>query len=284
MRSGFFRGSCRQRLIVARTRNVQHKIIGRPKVSIIILTKSYKLLRSCLDSIVSKTSYTNYEVIVVVNNTKRKENLQLKDRRLKYIYVAESFNFSRLNNLAVRYSSGAYLLFLNDDTQVVNYDWLEALLEQAQRRKVGAVGCRLVYPDGLLQHGGIVIGTKEIASHIRYDTNFYTGDIDVIRNCSAVTGACLMIKKSLFQEIGMFDECFPFSCNDIDLCLRLQEKGYLIVYTPYATLIHCESKTRGYENRSVGADEGKKLLLKKLGDLTVFNDPYYDTNLKVNRK
>ena len=225
---------------------VRRKIRNEPKVSIIIPTRdSVDLLRQCLESIETLSSYRNYEIIVVDNGSTDTETLNylnhLDHRVLQY---PDAFNFSAINNMAARVATGEHLLFLNDDTCVINADWIEAMLEHSQRAEVGAVGAKLLYPDGSVQHGGVAFGPDGRALHLnRYaapSTHGYTGLASVIRNLNAVTGACLMTRAELFQEVGGFEEKLPVHYNDIDLCLKMRARGLLVVYTPFAQLVHFE--------------------------------------------
>ena len=243
-----FRGSYR----------VKKKIIGYPKVSIIIPFKDQVyVLKTCITSIIRKTSYKNYEIILVNNQSRKQETLKyLKSLQgnsvFKVISYDKPFNYSAINNYAVQQAEGEYILLLNNDTEVISAGWLEALLEQAQGQEVGAVGARLLFPNDTLQHAGVVLGIGSVASHaFRHfpgDHHGYFAYPHIIRNCCGVTAACLMMKKSLFEEIGGLDEDnLSVAYNDVDLCLRLLEKGYYNIYTPYAELYHYESLSRGYE-------------------------------------
>ncbi len=237
-------------------------IKGAPKVSIIILSKSYKLLNNCVKSILEKTVYSNYEIVIVLNNMKRNKNVEIKNKRLRYLTSRDTFNFSSLNNLAVKHTTGSHLCFLNDDTEVISNDWIESMLEYTQKKDVGAVGCQLLYPDKSIQHAGIIINPNGVVMHIN-DTNSAPHEISSVHYRTAITAACLMMKKSVLLKIGMFDERFPYAYGDIDLCLRLRKQGYKIVYTPYAQLLHLETKTRGYSNVLEEDENARRMLLKK---------------------
>ena len=193
------------------------------------------------------------------------------------------FNFSAINNFGAQQARGEYLVFLNNDTQVVDRDWLGALLEQAQRPEVGAVGARLHYPDGRIQHAGLVLGIGGVADHafrgLPSPAVTYFGLATVVRNVSAVTAACMMVPRRVFEEVRGFDERLQVALNDVDLCLRLRQRGYLIVYTPRAHLYHHESATRGRLHPP--ADE--ELVWNRWGDLIRRGDPYYNVNLSLSR-
>jgi GT2 family glycosyltransferase len=225
---------------------VRRNLLGDPRVSIIIPTRDkVDLLERCLESIASTTSYRNYEIIVVDNASSDSRTLAYLERLPhRVIRYPGPFNFSQLNNLAAREAGGNHLLFLNNDTEVIASGWLEAMLEHSQRPEVGAVGAKLLYPDGTIQHAGMGLKPSHIALHLHRfrgpNEHGYHGLADVIRNLNAVTGACLMTKASLFNEVGGFDETLPLTYNDVDLCLKLRARGYLTVYTPFALLYHHE--------------------------------------------
>jgi GT2 family glycosyltransferase len=263
---------------------VRYRIQGQPKVSIIICTKDrVELLRACMESIESKTLYRNYEILVIDNGSSEpatQEYLAGLQKRHSVLPYPAPFHFAKMNNFAVERASGEYLLFLNNDTEVIAPEWMTALLEHAQRPEVGAVGAKLLFPNGLIQHAGVILGISGLAGHaFRFLPAHasYFGLADVIRNHSAVTGACLMMRRALFAEVGGFDESFAVALQDVDLCLRLRQKGYLIVYTPYALLYHMEWGTRGA--KSSLRDEG--VFKKKWGTLLNEGDPYYNLNLTL---
>jgi len=274
---------------------VKRQIIGRPLVSIIILTKDkVEFLKRCIQSIEEKTTYRNYEVIVVDNmsespDTKEYlEYLQTHYPNYSVIPFREPFNFSRLNNHAATYAKGQHLLFLNNDTEVISGEWLEAMLEHSQRDEVAFVGAKLLFPDGRIQHVGVVIGLLGCAEHVykfaqsRNDIG-YLGHFVSIRNWSAVTAACMMVKKAVFEELGGFDEKLKISWGDTDLCLRAIEKGYLNVFTPYAELYHYESATRG-EGKPFEPDsypEDRRYFERRWKRFISNGDPYYNPNLPL---
>jgi GT2 family glycosyltransferase len=263
---------------------IKRDIIGNPLVTIIIPTKDqYEKLVSCVNSIRSITNYNNYELVIVNNDSTDPmtvEYLSMLDCIV--LNYAEQFNFSKIINFASRYAKGEYLLFLNNDTQIITPEWIEALLEHAQRPEVGAVGCKLIYPDKTIQHAGVVLGLGAVAGHIfikrPYNDPGYFGLIDVIRNYSAITAACMMIRKDVFDNVKGFDENLQIAYNDVDLCLRLRQEGFLIVYTPYAEIMHYESTSRG-----VNIDiKGIQYMENKWG-ISLKNDPYYNPNLSLSK-
>tara|TARA_Y100000310_G_scaffold339954_1_gene434243 strand:- start:1586 stop:4060 length:2475 start_codon:yes stop_codon:yes gene_type:complete len=264
---------------------IKRKIIGKPKVSIIILSKNPVLIKKCIKNIKGKTSYKSLDIIICFNNMEKKiyESLKttLESDNIKIIYCEGTFNFAKFNNFSANYAHTDYLLFLNDDIGIKNPNWIEPLLEQAQRKEVGAVGAKLLFLNKEIQHAGMIIGLFGTAGNAFSGLNQWTNKANnlanVIRNCSAVTGACLMIRKKLFLEIGGFDEHFPVSFNDVDLCLRLRKKDYLITYTPFSVLYHIESATRKHNDFV-----NMPYLQKKWGN-TFKEDPYYNINLTKNK-
>ena len=253
----------------------------KPQVSIIIPTKDHaKLLQACIESIQNKSSYKNYEIIIIDNNsTKEETKIYLNTLKHKVLSHPQPFNFSSINNFAVKNAKGAHVIFLNDDTQVISPDWIERMLEHSVKPNVGAIGALLLYPNDTIQHAGVLIGVGGVAIHafegLPKENQGYKGLVQKVRECSAVTGACLMIKKSLFDQIGGFDEHFAYSFNDVDLCLRLREKGYTIIYTPHAVLYHHGTYTRPY------TEDEKEIVffVKRWHDLILRGDPYYDQTL-----
>ena len=265
--------------------SVRYKLRDTPLVSIIIPTRDrWPLLRECLRSIEEKTRYSSYEIIVLDNDSTEPETLKgldaIADTCQVYSYPG-IFNFSALSNFGAAKASGEYFVFLNNDTQVIEGDWLTAMLEHAQRPEVGAVGAKLTYPDGRIQHAGVVLGVGGVADHafkgLPRDEFTYFAFANVVRNCSAVTAACMMMPRPVFEEIRGFDERLPVALNDVDLCLRLRQRGYLIVYTPFALLYHHESGTRG----RLCPPEDEKLVWAAWGDVIRKGDPYYNPNLTL---
>jgi GT2 family glycosyltransferase len=212
------------------------------------------MLKRCLDSIWNKSSYSNYEVIIINNNSTDQETLSYLDslsniKSVRVFDYPEEFNYPLINNYGAAKAEGSQLVFLNDDTEVLAPDWLEAMLEYSQMPDVGAVGALLLFPDGLIQHAGIVVGMRGSASHAFYkcdaESPGYFNLVRCVRNVSAVTAACMMIGKEKFFGAGGFNPAFSVGMNDVDLCLRLLASGLLNIYTPHARLVHYESFTRG---------------------------------------
>ena len=274
---------------------IKYPIAGEPLISIVIPNKDHvEDLRRCITSIEKKSTWKNYEIVVVENNSveqsirdyyKELEN----DPKVEIVTYEGEFNYSRINNVGVKETNGEYLLFLNNDTEVISPDWMEQLLMYAQRKDVGAVGAKLYYADNTIQHAGVVIGlgAHRSAGHTHYkmprEHLGYMGRLCYAQDVTAVTGACLMVKKSIYEEVEGLDETFTISLNDVDLCLKIREKGYLNIFTPFAELYHYESKTRGME-------EGEKLrryerecahFRDKWKKQLDAGDPYYNPNFSL---
>ncbi|MBO5987481.1 MAG: glycosyltransferase family 2 protein, partial [Lachnospiraceae bacterium] len=243
---------------------IQYQILGRPKISIVIPNKDHvEDLKRCVTSILEKSTYDNFEIIIVENNSETSEIKEYYEtlegnEKIKIVTYEGGFNYSAINNFGVRFADGEYILLLNNDTQVITPNWLEELLMYAQRGDVGAVGAKLYYGDHTIQHAGVILGlgAHRTAGHCHYKQERqnlgYMGRLCYAQNFSAVTGACLMVKKALYEEVGGLDESFAISLNDVDFCLKLREKGLLNVFTPFAELYHFESISRGLD------DQGEK--------------------------
>lgn len=277
------------------TYKVNYDIIGNPKISIIIPNKDYvSTLKVCLKSIIKKTTYNNYEILIVENNSENKETFEYykkidgKDNIKVLYYPEKEFNYSKIINFGVTNSNGDYIVQLNNDTELLTPNWLEEMLGFAQREDVGAVGAELFYPDGTIQHAGIIIGIGGVAGHVfknipRGMHGYFSKDA-MTQNLSAVTAACIMTKKSIYDEVEYMDEKFKVAFNDVDFCLKIREKGKLIVYNPYVQFTHYESKSRGFEDTPEKQarfkteidrfhDKWQKVLDK--------GDPYYNINLRL---
>lgn len=296
---------------------ITYEVKGTPKVSIVIPNCEHaEDLKRCIDSIYEKSVYDNYEIIVVENNSKGSEIRgyyeELKNGGLKDIvkvvdYTAwkdgqseaagtaaasEGFNYSAVVNYGVKNSTGDYVILLNNDTQVITVNWIEELLMYAQREDVGAVGAKLYFPDRKIQHAGVVLGlgAHRTAGHSHYGQagmNLgYMGRLCYAQDVSAVTGACLMVSRAKYDEVGGFDEGFAVSLNDVDFCLRLREKGYLNVFTPFAELYHYESLSRGLDLEGKNAeryDKESEHFRTKWKAVLEKGDPYYNPNFSLDR-
>ena len=268
------------------TFRVRRRLLGSPLVSIIIPTRDrLSLLRRCLQSVEARTAYRHYEILVIDNGSREPQTLSyLASLPYRVIQDKEPFNFARLNNRAATLACGEYLLFLNNDVEIITPEWLEALLEHSQRREVGVVGAQLLYADDTIQHAGVILGVRGVAGHahkyLPANSEGYFAFPHLIRNYSAVTAACLMIRKALYEEVGGMNEHLAVTFNDVDLCLRLRARGYLVVYTPYARLYHHESRSRWYQPPRA---EEVQYMLDRWGTLLV-HDPYYNPHLTLERE
>jgi GT2 family glycosyltransferase len=314
---------------------IRYEIDGNPKISIIIANKDHTAdLSRCVESIIDKSTYDNYEIIIVENNSETTEIKDYYTKLLGYSYeealkcsekitgkeydggilraaaegsgagkvsivsfaVSENntagFNYSRINNLGEAYASGEYILLLNNDTEVITVNWLEELLMYAQRKDVGAVGAKLYYGDKTIQHAGVVIGlgAHRTAGHTHYkqprQNLGYMGRLCYAQDVSAVTGACLMVKRTVYESAGGLDEGFEISLNDVDFCLKLRDMGLLNVFTPFAELYHYESATRGLDDSGEKAErynaESARFREKWKAVLDA-GDPYYNINFSLDR-
>ena len=275
---------------------VEYEPEGNPLVSIIIPNKDGKdTLKACVDSIFEKSTYKNIELLIVENNSETKEIFEYykeleKDSRVRVIKWEAGFNFSAINNFAVKYAKGDYLIFLNNDIEVITLSWIESMLGNVQRREVGAAGCKLIYPDNTVQHAGIIIGIGGIAGHaflnMPANRTGYLHRASTQMDVSAVTAACMMMRKEVFEEIGGFEEKLTVAFNDVDLCLRIREKGYLIVYDAYVSMYHFESKTRGAEDTEEKARRFYseiEFMRSRWEKLLKDGDPCYNPNLTLSK-
>ena len=236
---------------------VKYPVKGKPLVSILIPNKDQvDTLDKCLRSIEERTDYDNYEIIIIENNSTEQKTFdyynQICNDKIRVVYWKKEFNYSAINNFGVDQAKGEYLLLLNNDMEVISRDWMSELLGHCQRPEVGAVGARLYYPDDTVQHAGIIIGIGGVAGSVFVGMKRgYTGYMHraaIQQDLSAVTAACMMIKRPVFEEAGRLEEQLKVAFNDVDLCLKIRKNGYLIVYDPYVELYHYESKTRGAED------------------------------------
>jgi len=280
-----YEGSVEEGLLPERFR-ARFGIRGEPKVSVIIPTRdNVSYLKRCVESVERLTTYRNYELLIVDNDSRKPAMLDyLASIPHQVVPFREPFNYSRINNFAVAQAEGEYVLLLNDDTEVISGGWVEAMLEHAQRPEVGVVGARLLYPDGRIQHGGVIVGVGSpwepgVAMHSHHfyssESPGYSGTLAATTNYSAVTAACMLLRKSLFTEMGGFEEeNLPVQFNDVDLCLKIRERGYYIVYTPYAELYHHESVSRGLFSGS----RTENIYMRERWGEVMDKDPYYNPN------
>lgn len=289
--------------ILPSTYRIRYAIVDHPRISILIPTKDHvEVLRRCIQSIIDKTVYDNYEILVIDNKSEEPETSDYyasleKYSNIKILHYNLPFNFSVINNFAVTHADSPFVVFLNNDTEVISGEWLSAMLEHAQRYDVGAVGAKLLYPNNLIQHAGIILGINGnkalmgVAGHShKYISNRLPGHFfrpHVIGNYSAVTAACLMMRKEVFLDIGGFEEELAIAYNDVDLCLKIRQKGYRIVYTPYAVLHHHESHSRGLEDtpeKQARFTRDTIRIRDSWGQVIDSGDPYYNPNLTLEKE
>ena len=275
----------------------KYRLKEQPLVSVIIPNKDHtEDLDKCIRSIEEKGTYKNIEYIVIENNSEKKETfayyekLQAENPKVKVVFWEREFNYSAINNYGVGFAKGEYLLFLNNDTEIINPDCIEELLGYCMRDDVGIVGARLYYEDDTIQHVGVIIGLGGVAGHTFVgepkDSLGYFGRIVTAQDYSAVTAACLMTKRKVFEKVNGFEEKLAVAFNDVDFCLKVREAGYLVVYNPYAELHHYESKSRGLEDT-------EEKVLRFQGEIRTFQyrwkeilnegDPYYSPNLTLDK-
>ncbi len=278
------------------TYRVRRSIHKPAKVSIIIPFRDQpELLDNCVRSVLERSTHQDFEIIGVDNQSAKEETHELMsslsraDERIVFFRYDAPFNFSAINNFGARRASGDHLLLLNNDVVVDTDEWLEAMLEHSQLEDVGAVGALLLYPDRTIQHAGVILGIGGVAGHshkyLPAEHHGYFSRPHLVQNVSAVTGACLMVKRALYASVGGLDESnLGIAFNDIDFCLRLRERGLLNVYTPYARLVHFESKSRGQEDTP---DKQRRFLseteyMRRRHALALtMGDPYYNPNLSL---
>lgn len=272
----------------------RYELRAEPLVSIVIPTRDkVEILRRCIDSIRALSTYSRYEIALIENNSEQAETRAYyeslrHDATVRVVEWNNRFNYQRLNNYAVEQARGEIIIFLNNDVHVISPGWIEEMLMYAQRRDVGAVGAKLYYPDGRIQHAGVILGIGGCADHSHRfaarDSPGYFGRLVTVQNYAAVTGACMMLRRSVFEEVGGFDEDYELAWGDVDLCLRVRAAGYSNVWTPYAELFHDESATRGADTtpEQLARDHRERAtLLQKWGHLVRAGDPYYNPNLTL---
>lgn len=277
------------------TYHIKYDINENPKISIIIPNKDHvEDLAKCINSIRELSTWNNWEIIIVENNSKEGQTFVYykdiceKDKRISVIYWEKGFNYAAICNFGAEKASGKYLLMLNNDTEVITPNWMEEMLMFAQRDDVGAAGAMLYYLDETIQHAGVILGLGGVAGHshkyFHRNEYGYAYRLSIAQNLSAVTGACMLIRKTVFDQVKGFDENFAVAFNDVDICMKIHKEGYLIVWTPYAELYHYESKSRGVEDtvekQRRFASEIKRFR-NKWGNELATGDPYYNPNLTL---
>jgi len=273
---------------------IRYKLNSAPKVSIIIPTKDKSdLLKQCVDSIINKSTYKNFEIIIINNSSESKSFYTLINNYktiytdlIKIIDYPNQFNYSKIVNFGREKSNGEYLLFLNNDTKIITPNWIELLLENAQRDNIGSVGAKLFYENDKIQHAGVLIGVDGAAVHalngVDKNNSSYFNILNTTSNYSAVTGACLMCNKNKFDSVNGFDENLAIEFNDIDFCLKLMQKDYYNLYLPNVELYHFESKSRGHSSENSEAEKKHKKELEyfqKKWANTILHDPFLNCNL-----
>ncbi len=270
---------------------------GDPLVSIIIPNKDHRWdLTRCIDSILAKSSYQNLEIIIVENNSTRQETfacydeLCAKDGRIRVLRWKEGFNYSAINNFAAREANGSYLLFLNNDTELMEPDSIREMLGHCMQPETGCVGAKLFFQDDTVQHAGIVLGFGGFAGHVfsglKSDDLGFMMRAQITCNYSAVTAACMMVRRDVFEQVGGFEEQYAVALNDVDFCLKVRKAGYYNVFVPFAQWHHYESKSRGYEDtpeKQARFQREIDLFRSRWGDLVDAGDPFYNPNFAVDR-
>lgn len=273
---------------------VRFEVDDEEKISIIIPNKDHvDDLKKCINSILTRSTYSNYEIVVIENNSTHTSIFNYykkleKHNKIKVIYYEGDFNYSRINNFAIDSCNGKYLLFLNNDTEVITPEWLEEMVMFARRDDVGAVGAKLLYPNNTIQHAGVVVGLGGVAGHVYpgfpRDAAGYFHRLRLVNDYGAVTGACLMMKKEDFINAGGFDEELAVAFNDIDLCVKMLRLGKYNVYTPFCELYHYESKSRGLDlegEKNIRFQGEVKMAKEKWKDVLSKGDPFYSPNLSL---
>ena len=265
-----------------------------PLISLIIPTKDHKeILATCINSILTKTDYPNFELIIVDNNSRCQNTLEYlkeiaQDKRIQVLKYNKPFNYSAINNFAVTHCHGTLLGFINNDIEVIDRHWLSEMASHALRNDIGCVGAKLLYENNTIQHAGVTTGLMGPAGHghkyFPSNAHGYMGRLISTQACSAVTAACMIIRKTIFEKAGGFDaNNLPITYNDIDLCLRVQKLGYTNIWTPWAKLYHHESLSRNSNNTKTKKPQAEAVWMHKRWGATLFNDPYYNPNLTLSR-
>lgn len=275
----------------------RYHLTETPLVSILIPSKDHiDDLDQCIQSLLDRLSYPNYEILVIENNSTERETfayykkLEKTDPRIRVVYWKREFNYSAINNFGASLAKGEYLLLLNNDVELITPDLLENMLGYCMRDDVGIVGAKLLYNDHTVQHAGVIVGVGGLADHafkgLHEDEPGYMGRAVSTQDVSAVTGACLMISRAVYDEVGGLEEAFPVAFNDVDLCLKVRKAGYLVVYDADVRLYHYESKSRGIEDTAERFNRFSRemqLLNNKWSILNAHNDPYYNPNLSYTK-
>lgn len=277
--------------------HVRYAIKGTPKVSILIPNYEHmKDLKTCLDAVFGKTTWPNYEIVIVENNSSSQEifdyyaELEQVHENVRVVTWKEPYNYSAVNNFGAQYCTGEYLLLLNNDTEVITPDWIQEMLMFAQRPDVGAVGAKLYYHDDTVQHGGVILGMGGLADHMHKDCkrtdHGYMKRLLYAQNLTAVTAACMLLRRDVWEKMNGLDPDWAVAFNDVDLCMRIRQAGYLIVWTPFAELYHYEFKSRGVEDTPEKQARFRSEVLRcqqRWKKELEQGDPYYNPNLTLDR-
>lgn len=280
---------------VPSTYRILYDIDGDPKVSILIPNKDeVAALDTCIRSIYGKTTYANFEIIIIENNSTEKatfdyyKQLQEEYDNVRVVVWENAFNYSAINNFGFQEAKGDYVILLNNDVEIITENWIENMLMYAQRRDVGAVGAMLYFPDDTIQHAGVILGIGGVAGHshkyFRRGDYGYMSRATIAQNLTAVTFACVMMRADVYREVGGLDEAFQVAFNDVDMCMRIRKAGYLVVFTPYTELYHYESKSRGQEDTPEKVKRFQSEIERfqnRWGDELAAGDPYYNKNLTL---
>ena len=275
---------------------VTYPVQKQELISIVIPNKDQKeTLERCLNSIYEKSTYRNYEIIIVENNSTEPETFAYyrsidNKRNTRVVYWENEFNYSAINNFGIANASGDYIICLNNDIEVITPGWMEELLGTCQRDEVGIVGCRLYYPDDTIQHAGIVVGIGGIAGSLfvgmKRGHGGYLHKADLMQDLSAVTAACMMVKREAFIKADGFEEKLAVAFNDVDFCLKVRQAGYLVVYDPYVEMYHDESKTRGTEDTKEKVHRFQQeieYMRSRWTEILKNGDPCYNRNLSLSK-
>ena len=277
------------------TYRIRYEISGSPLVSIIIPNKDNRYtLAKCISSICDNSTYRNFEIIIIENSSAESETFEyynsISSDNIRVITWEHSFNFALLMNYGARHAQGDYCLYLNNDTEVITPSWIEEMLMYSQRPDVGAVGAKLYYPDGRVQHAGMVLGMSGSCAHLCHgfekNETGYMARLQTVQNVSLLTGACMMVKKSLHEKVGGWDAQYAVYYNDVDFCMKLRSAGYLNIFTPYAELYHHEGRSLAETDTSVRMKRHQKeelLFCERWSEALSLGDSYYNPNLPLNR-
>ena len=278
-------------LIAAGAYRIRYELNGTPKVSVLIPSKDHADdLSKCIGSLIKKTTYPNWEIVIIDNGSTQPEVFSFydritKDARIRVVTWNEDFNYPKINNYGAGFAGGEYLILLNNDTQIITPEWIEEMLMFAQRGDVGAVGAKLYYPNETVQHAGVCVGIGGYAGHYfrhaERSSFGYMGRLAYAQDLSAVTAACMMIPRSVWDRLNGLDPEYTVAVNDVDLCLRIREAGYLIVWTPFAELYHYESKSRGRDDIGQNQERFQRevaMFRKRWGEELNRGDPYFNPN------